>query len=89
MAQDPARLLAQADKAYSNIGSGSWWNPTKWFGSNTEKHENAAELYVKAAVAYRVQNKGLESGRAYEKVQFLLSFFCHPPPPLRPDDTLL
>ena len=74
MAQDPARLLAQADKAYSSIGSGSFFGFFKLFGSNTEKYENAAELYVKAAVAYRVQNKGLDSGRAYEKVHLLLSF---------------
>ena len=75
MAQDPARLLAQADKAYSSIGSGSSWM-ARLFGTNTEKYEDAAALYVKAAVAYRVQNQGLDSGRAYEKVHLLLDFSC-------------
>ena len=94
MAQDPARLLAQADKAYSSIGSGLFATTGRWFGvgPSDDKYEDAAELYVKAAVAYRVQNKGRESGLAYEKVLSsfpFLVFSCHPPPPLPPNHTLL
>ena len=80
MAQDPERLLAQADKAYSSIGPVSGFARVGRFlgfsSASTDKYEDAAALYVKAAVAYRVQNKGLESGRAYEKVHLLLSFTC-------------
>ncbi|KAL9131711.1 MAG: hypothetical protein Q9175_006697 [Cornicularia normoerica] len=64
MTQDPAQLLAQADKAYSSVGSGFG----SWFGlSKNEKYENAAELYIKAGVAYRIKEKWRESGMAYEK----------------------
>ena len=80
MAQDPARLLAQADKAYSSIIPGSFLARVGSFlgfsSPSTDKYEDAAALYVKAAVAYRVKNKGLESGRAYEKVHLPLSFSC-------------
>lgn len=62
MAQDPVQLLAQADKAYSGAGSGF-----SFFGSRTEKYENAAELYIKAASAYRAKRAMREAGMAYEK----------------------
>ncbi|CAD6592535.1 MAG: vesicular-fusion protein S17 [Alectoria sarmentosa] len=62
MARDPVQLLAQADKAYSSADSGF-----SWFGSRTEKYENAAELYISAAGAYRLQQAGQEAGMAYEK----------------------
>lgn len=71
MTQDPAQLLAQADKAYSSVGSGFG----SWFGlSKNEKYENAAELYIKAGVAYRIKEKWRESGMAYEKVPHVLPF---------------
>ena len=63
MAQDPVQLLSQADKAYSSAGSGF-----SFFGSKTDKFENAAELYIKAGGAYRLQQAGREAGMAYEKV---------------------
>lgn len=63
MSQDPVQLLSQADKAYSNAGSGF-----SFFGSRTEKYENAAELYIKAASAYRAKRAMWEAGMAYEKV---------------------
>ena len=63
MARDPVQLLAQADKAYSSADSGF-----SWFGSRTEKYENAAELYISAGGAYRLQQAGQEAGMAYEKV---------------------
>lgn len=80
MARDPVQLLAQADKAYASAGSGFGW-----FGSKTEKFENAAELYISAGGAYRLQQAGQEAGMAYEKVAL-------PSPPLlfplRPHRTL-
>ena len=71
MSQDPVQLLSQADKAYSSAGSGF-----SFFGSKTEKFENAADLYIKAGGAYRLQQAGREAGMAYEKVASpaLLSF---------------
>ena len=73
MSQDPVQLLSQADKAYSSAGSGF-----SFFGSKTEKFENAAELYIKAGGAYRLQQAGREAGMAYEKVS--ISSFCFRPP---------
>lgn len=72
MNRDPVQLLAQADKAYASAGSGFGW-----FGSKTEKFENAAELYISAGGAYRLQQAGQEAGMAYEKVPL-------PPPPFSP-----
>ena len=75
VAPDPAKLLAQADKAYSSVGSGF----SSWFGSRTDKLEDAAELYIKAGAAYRRQGMGLEAGRAYEKVALILFFLSSRP----------
>ena len=69
MAPDPVRLLAQADQAYSSAGSGF-----SWFGSKTEKFENAADLYIKAGAAFRVNREYQKAGLAYEKV--LVPFHC-------------
>ncbi len=77
MPQDPVQLLSQADKAYASAGSG--WS---FFGSRTDKFENAAELYIKAGGAYRLQQAGREAGMAYEKVIF--SFPSTPLPPIVP-----
>ncbi len=69
MAQDPVRTLAEADKAYSSASTGF-----SWFGSKTEKLENAAELYIKAGAAFRVHKEYQKAGMAYEKV--LVPFHC-------------
>lgn len=78
MNHDPAQLLAQADKAYSSAGSGF-----SFFGSKTEKLENAAALYIQAANAYKKNKEsavpggfvtpeqkevGRQAGMAFEKV---------------------
>lgn len=77
MAQDPVQLLSQADKAYSSAGSGF-----SFFGSKTEKFENAAELYIKAGGAYRLQQAGREAGMAYEKVPLPPPLILFSPAPL-------
>ena len=64
MSQDPNALLSQANKAASNASGGF-----SFFGGKTEKLENAVELYTKAANAFRIQQNGIEAGRAYEQVQ--------------------
>lgn len=66
MAQDPVQLIAQAEKAYDSADSR--WFINKWIGSKTEKLENAAELYTRAAAAYRAKRGMREAGMAYEKV---------------------
>ena len=63
MSQDPNALLAQANKAASNAGSGF-----SFFGGKTEKLENAVDLYTRAANAFRLQQYGIEAGKAYEQV---------------------
>ena len=78
MTQDPAQLLAQADKAYSSASSSF-----SFFGSKIEKLENAANLYKNAAIAYKRnaggnqkdeditperKEAGRQAGMAFEKV---------------------
>ena len=84
MAQDPVQLTAQAKKAYSSGASRSFLNPLTWFISKTDSLENAAELYVKAAAAYRAKRAMREAGMAYEKVP---SPFLFPSFSLRPHCT--
>jgi hypothetical protein len=43
----------QADKAVASAGSGFGW-----FGSKTDKYENAVDLYTRAANAFRMQKAG-------------------------------
>jgi hypothetical protein len=52
MAQDPRALLQKADKAAQGATGGF-----SLFGGRTEKWENAADLYVQAANAFRVQKQ--------------------------------
>ena len=80
MAQDPVQLIAQAKKAYSNTG-GSLLKPSTWLSSKTDSLENAAELYVRAAAAYRAKRAMREAGMAYEKVPLPFPF---PPFSMRP-----
>ncbi|RHZ43134.1 alpha-soluble NSF attachment protein SEC17 [Aspergillus thermomutatus] len=62
MAQDPRVLLQKADKALQGASSG-----LSFFGGRTEKYENAADLYIQAANAFRVQKQNKEAGLAFEK----------------------
>ena len=74
MAQDPNALMAQASKLAAS-GSGGF----SFFGGKTDKLEQAAEHYTKAANAFRLQQNMTEAGRAYEQVcfpSFVLSTCC-------------
>ena len=56
--QDPrvhalTQLLPKADKAASGAGGAF-----SFFGNRTEKYENAADLYQRAANAFRMQKQG-------------------------------
>ncbi|EEA22659.1 vesicular-fusion protein S17 [Talaromyces marneffei ATCC 18224] len=59
---DPRALLQKADKALSGASTGF-----SFFGGRSEKYENAADLYVQAANAFRVQKMNKEAGMAFEK----------------------
>lgn len=61
MSESPEKLRAQADKAASSAGAGFGW-----FGSKTDKYENAASLYTQAANGYRIQKNGKEAGQCFE-----------------------
>lgn len=60
--QDPRALLQKAEKAVASAGSGF-----SLFGGRQEKYENAAELYIQAANAFRMQKQGKEAGLAFER----------------------
>jgi len=62
MAQDPRALLQKADKAASSAGGGF-----SLFGGREEKWQNAADLYIQAANAFRMQNQNKEAGQAFER----------------------
>lgn len=62
MAGDPRVALQKAEKALSGAGSGF-----NFFGGKTEKYENAADLFIQAANAFRMQKMGKEAGLAFER----------------------
>lgn len=62
MGQDPRVLLQKADKALQSASGGF-----SLFGGRTEKYENAADLYIQAANAFKVQKLNKEAGQAFEK----------------------
>lgn len=62
MAQDPRALLAQADKTLSGASSGF-----SLFGGKQEKLEKAAEGYIAAANAFRIQKENGQAGACFEK----------------------
>jgi alpha-soluble NSF attachment protein len=62
MAGDPRALLAQAEKTLQGAGSGF-----SFFGSRTEKYEQAAEQFIAAANAFRMQKQGKEAGQAFKR----------------------
>ncbi|OTB11982.1 hypothetical protein K445DRAFT_77299 [Daldinia sp. EC12] len=62
MAGDPRALLQKADKALSSASGGF-----SFFGGREEKYQNAADLYIEAANAFRIQKMNREAGQAFEK----------------------
>ncbi|KAI0878463.1 alpha-soluble NSF attachment protein [Hypoxylon argillaceum] len=62
MAGDPRALLQKADKALASASGGF-----SFFGGREDKYMNAADLYVEAANAFRMQGLMREAGLAFEK----------------------
>ncbi|KAF2659454.1 alpha-soluble NSF attachment protein [Lophiostoma macrostomum CBS 122681] len=62
MAGDPRAALRQAEKTLQGAGSGF-----SFFGGRTEKYEQAAEQFIAAANAFRMQKQGKEAGLAFER----------------------
>lgn len=62
MSQDPQALLQKAQKALQGAGSGF-----SFFGGREEKYQNAADMYIQAANAFKMQKQGLEAGKAFEE----------------------
>lgn len=62
MAGDPRALLRQADKTLQGASGGF-----SFFGGRSDKYEKAAEEYIAAANAFRMQKQGKEAGSAFEK----------------------
>ncbi|KAF2017185.1 alpha-soluble NSF attachment protein-like protein [Aaosphaeria arxii CBS 175.79] len=62
MAGDPRALLRQADKTLQSASGGF-----SFFGGRADKYEKAAEEYIAAANAFRMQKQGKEAGLAFEK----------------------
>ncbi|KAJ4297734.1 vesicular-fusion protein S17 [Kalmusia sp. IMI 367209] len=62
MAGDPRALLRQADQSLSKAGGGF-----SFFGGRQEKYEAAADQFIAAANAFRMQKMGKEAGEAFEK----------------------
>ncbi|KAI1343960.1 TPR-like protein [Xylariaceae sp. FL0016] len=62
MGGDPRALLQKADKALSSASGGF-----SFFGGREDKYQNAADLYMEAANAYRMQKMNREAGQAFEK----------------------
>ncbi|KUI67249.1 hypothetical protein VM1G_03523 [Cytospora mali] len=62
MAQDPRALLQKADKMLASASGGF-----SLFGGREEKYQNAADLYLQAANAFRMQKSNREAGQTFEK----------------------
>ncbi|OAQ96493.1 hypothetical protein LLEC1_01388 [Akanthomyces lecanii] len=75
MAQDPRALLqktarsdrcavarVQAEKTLQGASSGF-----SFFGGREDKYQNAADLFVQAANAFKMQKQDLDAGKAFEK----------------------
>ncbi|KAI0124881.1 alpha-soluble NSF attachment protein [Xylariales sp. AK1849] len=62
MAGDPRALLQKADKALSGASGGF-----SFFGGREEKYQDAADQYIQAANAFRMQKMNREAGQAFEK----------------------
>ncbi|PVI03232.1 alpha-soluble NSF attachment protein [Periconia macrospinosa] len=62
MAGDPRALLRQAEQSLSKASGGF-----SLFGGRQEKYEAAADQFIAAANAFRMQKMGKEAGEAFEK----------------------
>lgn len=62
MAQDPRALLQKADKTLASASGGF-----SLFGGREEKYQNATDLYIQAANAFRMQKSNREAGQTFEK----------------------
>ncbi|KAJ4989307.1 alpha-soluble NSF attachment protein [Stagonosporopsis vannaccii] len=62
MAGDPRALLRQAETSLQKASGGF-----SFFGGRQEKYEAAAEQFIAAANAFRMQKMGKEAGEAFEK----------------------
>jgi alpha-soluble NSF attachment protein len=62
MAGDPRALLRQAETSLQKASGGF-----SFFGGKQEKYEAAAEQFIAAANAFRMQKMGKEAGEAFEK----------------------
>jgi alpha-soluble NSF attachment protein len=65
MSVDPKTLIARADKKAAPVGGGFL---NKVFGGGSSYQlEEAADLYIQAANAYRIQKDGRSAGQTFEK----------------------
>ncbi|KPM34445.1 putative vesicular-fusion protein sec17 [Neonectria ditissima] len=62
MAQDPRALLQKAQKSLQGASSGF-----SFFGGREEKYQDAADLFVQAANAFKMQKQNIEAGKAFEQ----------------------
>ncbi|KAH7398818.1 alpha-soluble NSF attachment protein [Phaeosphaeria sp. MPI-PUGE-AT-0046c] len=62
MAGDPRALLRQAEQSLQKASGGF-----SFFGGRQEKYEAAADQFIAAANAFRMQKMGKEAGEAFEK----------------------
>lgn len=62
MAGDPRALLRQAEQSLGKAGGGF-----SFFGGRQEKYEAAADQFIAAANAFRMQKMGKEAGEAFER----------------------
>jgi len=62
MAGDPRALLSKADKTLASASGGF-----SFFGNKEQKYQDASDLYIEAANAFRMQHMNREAGSAFEK----------------------
>ncbi|TLD28398.1 hypothetical protein PspLS_03126 [Pyricularia sp. CBS 133598] len=62
MAEDPRALLQKADKALASASGGF-----SFFGGKEEKLQTAADYYIQAANAFKMQKSEREAGQTFEK----------------------
>ncbi|KJZ80405.1 Putative vesicular-fusion protein sec17-like protein [Hirsutella minnesotensis 3608] len=61
MAQDPRALLQKAEQTVKSAGGGF-----SFFGGREDKYQNAADLYIQAANAFKMQKQNIDAGKAFE-----------------------
>ncbi|KAF7551850.1 hypothetical protein G7046_g7589 [Stylonectria norvegica] len=62
MAQDPRALLQKAQKSLQGAGSGF-----SFFGGREDKYQTAADLFIEAANAFKMQKLNVDAGKAFEQ----------------------